>query len=72
MEIWRAPARHLSGPAGSEPDVRPLAPPEAYRLGSPEKLSVLSGHQVLHIQRSVHTASYEDTRKWDYFNPLAM
>jgi hypothetical protein len=47
---WRVPARLLSGPAGSEPDVRPLTPPEAYDYGLSEKLSSMSGRQILHIR----------------------
>src|SRR5438876_1928295 len=33
---WRAPARHLSGPSGSELEARPLTSPEAYRHGCDE------------------------------------
>ena len=47
---WRVPARLWSGPAGSEPDTRPLTPPEAYNYGLSEKLSSMSERQVLHIR----------------------
>src|SRR6266581_6318039 len=47
---WRAPARHLSGPSGSELEARPLTSPEAYRHGCDERFSSVSGHQVLHIR----------------------
>src|SRR5207244_9365013 len=46
---WRAPARHLSGPAGSEPDACPLTSPQFYSHRCSEGRSSVNGHQVLHI-----------------------
>jgi len=47
LEGARSP---LSGPAGLEPDARPLTSPEAYSHGESETFVSVSGHQVFHIR----------------------
>ena len=58
---WRAPARHLSGPGGSEPHARPLTSPEADSHGDSKTFSSVSEHQVLHIREAFVPLIKKDT-----------